>query len=257
DDAGNVRDLNDAAGAAGVKLNLAVDLLVGGRTGIRPGEPALKLAQFMEKLPHVKLAGIQAYVGPAAHIMGFEQRKKGSLEAMAAAVETRRRFERSGIACDWLSGASTGTYNIDSQIDGVTELQPGSFMFMDLDYSRIGGQNGEIYDDFQSALTVLTTVVSKTTTEHAVVDGGLKAFSTDRKFGPKAKGLENVEYSWGGDEHGKLDLRQAESEVKLGDRIEFFVPHCDPTVNLYDHMFCLRGEKVEAVWQIAARGKSQ
>ncbi len=253
----NVRDLNDAAGAAGVKLNVAVDLFVGNRTGVAPGEPALKLAQLIDSLPHVRLAGLQAYAGHASHTEGFENRKEKSRQAMAPAVETRRLLEKHGLACSWLSGGSTGTYNIDSDIDGITELQPGSFMFMDLDYNRIGGRDGAVYRDFANSLTVLTTVISRPSKTMAIVDGGLKAFSTDRKFGPRAKDLEGIEYTWGGDEHGKLDLTHAARELKLGDRVEFIVPHCDPTVNLYDRLFCLRGDRVEAVWKIAARGMSQ
>jgi D-serine deaminase-like pyridoxal phosphate-dependent protein len=261
DDPGNVRDLNDAATAFGgrppVRLNLAIDLLLG-RTGIEMGEPALTLAQLIASLPHVRLAGLQSYDGGASHTTGFEKRKARSLESMGRAVDTRRLIERSGIECAMLSGGSTGTYNIDAYIDGVTELQPGSFMFMDLDYNRIGGQDGPVYQDFQNALTVLTTVVSHRPGV-AIVDGGIKAFSTDRPFTPKAKdpALVDVPFAWGGDEHGRLDLTTAQREVRLGDRLEFVVPHCDPSVNLYDAMYGLRGDRVEAVWQIAARGMSQ
>ncbi|MBA2604666.1 MAG: DSD1 family PLP-dependent enzyme [Acidobacteria bacterium] len=261
DHAENVRDLNAAAAAHGgrrpLRLNLAVDLLIG-RTGIEMGQPALELAQLIDALPNVRLAGLQAYDGGASHTTGFEQRKARSTESMSRAAETRRLIERSGIECPLLSGGSTGTYNIDVEVDGVTELQPGSFVFMDLDYNRIGGQDGPVYDDFRSALTVLTTVVSHRPGV-AIVDGGFKAFSTDRPFTPRATdpALAEVPYAWGGDEHGRLDLSAAEREVKLGDRIEFLVPHCDPSVNLYDAMYCLRGDRVEAVWRIAARGMSQ
>jgi D-serine deaminase-like pyridoxal phosphate-dependent protein len=257
DDPQNVRDLNDAAGVAGIKLSLAVDLMVGNRTGVPTGEQALKLAQLIDSLPNVRLKGMQSYVGFAAHVNGFEARKKRSMEAMGPAVETRRMVEKSGVQCGWLSGASTGTYNIDCDIDGVTELQPGSFIFMDMDYNRIGGKDGPEYHDFQNSLTVLTTVVSAPEKNRVVVDGGLKAFSTDRKFGPIAKDVEGLGYSWGGDEHGQLDLSDVSEEIKLGDKVEFIVPHCDPTVNLYDQIFCLRGDNVESVWQIAARGRSQ
>jgi D-serine deaminase-like pyridoxal phosphate-dependent protein len=138
----------------------------------------------------------------------------------------------------------------------VTELQPGSFMFMDTDYNRIGGQDGPVYRDFANALTVVTTVVSRRPNV-AIVDGGYKAFSTDRPFTPEVKGLPGVTYTWAGDEHGRLDLTNAPADVKLGDRIEFVVPHCDPSVNLYDRFYCLRGDRVEAIWPIAARGMSQ
>jgi D-serine deaminase-like pyridoxal phosphate-dependent protein len=257
DDAQNVRDLNDAAGAARIKLNLAVDLLVGGRTGIAPGELALKLAQLIASQPNLNLAGIQAYAGHASHVNGFAERRRVSQEAMAPAVTMRRLFEKSGLACPLLTGGSTGTYNIDSDIDGITELQPGSFMFMDVDYIRIGGQEGPVYSDFNAALTVLTTVVSKPADNVAIVDGGFKAFATDRKFMPEAKSIQGITYSWGGDEHGRLTLADTSRPVNLGERVEFLVPHCDPTVNLYDRIYCLRGDDVEAVWPIAARGMSQ
>jgi len=257
DDAQNVCDLNDAAGAADTRLNLAIDLFVGTRTGIEPGDRAIGLAQLIESLPNVKFAGIQAYAGQASHTIGFAERCQHSRTAMAPAVETRRALEGKGIACPLLTGGSTGTYNIDSEIDGITELQPGSFMFMDVDYNRIGGQDGPVYRDFKNALSVITTVVSKPCATSAVVDGGFKAFATDRPFVPEAKSISGIVYNWGGDEHGILNLAQASAAVNLGDRLEFIIPHCDPSVNLYDKMYCLRGDNLKAIWSIAARGMSQ
>jgi D-serine deaminase-like pyridoxal phosphate-dependent protein len=257
DNAQNITDLNDAAAVGKGKLNLALDLYVGNRTGIAPGPRAVALAQQIASLKNVTFAGIQAYAGHASHKSGFEERSKLSREVMGAAVETRQAIERGGISCPLLSGGSTGTYNIDSEIDGVTELQPGSFLFMDIDYSRIGGQDGPEYRDFRYSLSVLTTVVSKPSDSEAVVDGGLKAFSTDRPFMPEARGIEGLVYSWGGDEHGKINLAKASRDLRVGDRVEFIVPHCDPTVNLYDRVYGVRGEKVECVWPIAARGMSQ
>jgi D-serine deaminase-like pyridoxal phosphate-dependent protein len=258
DNAQNVRDLNDAAGVAHIKMNVAVDLFIAGRTGITPGEPALGLAQIISTLPNLKLIGIQSYAGHASHVIGWEERRKVSQTAMGRAVDTARLFAKSGIECPLLTGGSTGTYNIDSDIKGITELQPGSFMFMDVDYGRIGGKDGApAYQDFRNSLSVLTTVVSKPSDNLAIVDGGYKAFSTDKPFTPEAKGIAGIGYSWGGDEHGKLDLAKASAPVNVGNRVEFIIPHCDPSVNLYDRMYCLRGDNVEAVWKIAARGMSQ
>ncbi|MGH7248846.1 MAG: alanine racemase, partial [Pseudomonadota bacterium] len=221
DDAQNVQDLNDAAEAAQQTLNLAIDLWVGERTGIPAGEPALALARQIVRLPHVRLAGLQAYAGQASHVIGWEARRKVSVEAMTRAVETRGLLERSGLECPLVTGGSTGTYNIDSAIDGVTELQPGSFLFMDLDYRRIGGQDGNgVYQDFRTSLSVVTTVVSKPSRELAIVDGGFKAFSTDKPFPPEAKTIPGLAYTWGGDEHGKLNLTMASAPVRVGDRIE-------------------------------------
>jgi len=128
---------------------------------------------------------------------------------------------------------------------------------MDLDYRRIGSPRGAAYDDFEMALTVLTTVVSVPSGEMAMIDAGLKSFSTDKPFVPEAIEWPGVEYSWAGDEHGRLTLKEPGRLPNLGDRIEFFPPHCDPTINLYDRVYAMRGDKVEAVWEIAGRGKSQ
>jgi len=257
DNTQNVRDLNDAAHEARIRLNLAIDLLVCNRTGVQPGLPALGLAQAIEAMPFVKLAGIQAYAGHATQVAGWEERRRVSLEAMAEAVETRRLLESKGIEVPLLTGGSSATYNIDSEIEGMTELQPGSFIFMDLAYNSIGGKDGPVYRDFHNSLTVLTTVISRPLRELAVVDGGFKAFSTDQPFMPAAKHIEGIKYSWGGDEHGMLDLTHASRMVNVGDHLEFIIPHCDPSVNLYDRIFCVRGDDVETIWKIAARGMSQ
>jgi len=258
DNAQNTTDLNEAARAAGKKINVAVDLAVAGRTGITPGEPAAGLVEHIVKQPNLKFKGIQAYAGHCAHILGFENRKKGSEEAMGKAVETRRILEKKGIECSWLSGGSTGTYNIDSHIDGITEIQPGSFLFMDIDYNRIGSKDGgEFYGDFKNSLTVLATAYSKPSDDFVILDAGLKAFSTDKPFPPEARALKGTKFSFGGDEHGKLDLRGAAKKVNLGDRVELVIPHCDPSVNLYDKMIAVRGQQVEAIWAVDARGKVQ
>lgn len=256
DDAENARRLNEAASAAGLTLHVAIDLFVGNRTGVAPLAPAVALGEVIDGLSNLRLAGIQAYAGQASHTVGFENRKLVSIEAMTPAVETRRMLERKGIPCPLLSGGSTGTYNIDAAIDGITELQPGSFLFMDLDYSRIGGQSGEIYDDFRNALFVIATVVSRPKADLAVVDAGYKAFSTDRPFPPRWRGGAEYPYGFAGDEHGRIALKDGQSP-RTGDRLEFIIPHCDPTVNLYDRIYAVRGEQVEAVWPVAARGCSQ
>lgn len=253
DDADNARQLSEAA--RGLKLNLAIDLWVGKRTGIAPGAPAAALAEALAKLPNVRFQGLQAYCGYASHVNGFERRKQSSQEAMALAVDTRRQIEARGIASPWLSGGSTGTYNIDSTIDGVSEIQPGSFLFMDIDYRKIGGESGDVYDDFRASLFVICTVVSRPQPRVAIVDGGYKAFATDRGYGPEARDRPDLAYRFAGDEHGAVEM--SGNELKLGDRVEFFVPHCDPTVNLYDRMYAVRGGNVVAEWPITARGRSQ
>jgi D-serine deaminase-like pyridoxal phosphate-dependent protein len=253
----NVRDINDAAGArgGGEPIKLAVDLFFG-RTGIQPGQPAVELAQLIDSLPHVTFAGLQSYDGAAAHTTPFDARSARTASTMAKAIETKAMLDRAGIACPMVTAGSTGTYRFDADNPGITELQPGSFVFMDMEYGTIGGPDGTEYRDFKNALTVVTTVVSRSP-GIAIVDGGYKAFATDRPFTPRAIGMDGAVYHWAGDEHGRLDMSQASRDLAVGDRVEFIPPHVDPTVNLYDSIFALRGERVEAIWPIAARGKSQ
>jgi len=188
---------------------------------------------------------------------GFEARRARTTATMAQAIESRRLIETDGIPCPMVAAGSTGTYRFDADMDGITELQPGSYIFMDADYARIGGPEGaETYDDFLTALTVVTTVVSVLGDE-AIVDGGYKAFASDRPHAPAPLGMPGLTYAWAGDEHGRLDMRAASRRLKVGDRVEFRAPHCDPTVNLYDEIYVLRGDRVEGSWAIAARGKSQ
>jgi D-serine deaminase-like pyridoxal phosphate-dependent protein len=254
DDEQNVRQIDDAA-AGGPPIALLIDLYFG-RTGIEPGEPALRLARLIDSLPNVELAGLQSYDGQAAHTTPFAARGARTAANMAKAAATRKMIEEFDIPCSIVTGGSTGTYRFDSDNPAMTELQPGSFIFMDLDYGKIGGPDSEQYRDFKNALTVVTTVVS-TPPGFAIVDGGYKAFSTDRPFTPQPIDLPGVEYGWAGDEHGRLDVSKGGRRLKVGERIEFIPPHCDPTVNLYDCIYALRGDRIEAVWAIAARGKSQ
>lgn len=253
----HVRELSDAAVSAKVTLNILIDVDVGDRrTGIAPGDEAVALAEQIAKLPNLKLMGLHSYSGTSSHVEGFQARKAHSQSTMQRPLETFFRLKKAGLPLEIMSGGSTGTYNIDSQIEGITELQAGSYVFMDLDYRRIGGASGPTYEDFAPSLSVLSAVFSRVSADRAIVDAGLKAFSTDRDFGPEIKGVTGVTYKFQGDEHGGLTLSDPSREIRLGDRLEFFIPHCDPTVNLYDRLFCMRGNRVEEVWPISARGHS-
>jgi D-serine deaminase-like pyridoxal phosphate-dependent protein len=246
--------LAEAARAAKVVVDVLIDVDVGDRrTGILPGQPALRLAQQVARERSLRLRGVQAYAGHASHAVGFANRSKVSRAAMGQAVETRDLMVKAGLEVPILSGGSTGTYNIDSAIRGVTELQVGSYVFMDVDYRRIGGRDGAVYTDFRPSLTVLTTVVSATHPDRVSVDAGTKAFSTDAPHRPEARGWEGLTYARAGDEFGTVTAAKGAKLPRLGERLEFIVPHCDPTVNLYDRLYALRGERVEAVWPITAR----
>lgn len=246
--------LTEAAEVSRVTVDVVVDVDVGDRrTGVLPGEPALELARQITKRKSLRLRGIQAYSGRSSHTKGFEARQKVSQEALAKALETRDLFTKAGLDVTIISGGSTGTYNIDTTTKGVTELQVGSYIFMDVEYRAIGGRHGQVYTDFQPSLTVLTTVVNATHADRVSLDAGTKAFATDVPYKPEAIGWPGLSYSRGGDEFGILTAESGAKLPKLGDRLEFLVPHCDPTVNLYDRIYALRGDKVEAVWPVTAR----
>jgi D-serine deaminase-like pyridoxal phosphate-dependent protein len=250
--------LTQAVEAARVNLDVLVDVDVGDqRTGILPGQPAVELAQQIARCKNLRVQGVQAYSGRSSHTVGFENRLKTSKEAMAKAVETRDLLKKAGFDAKILSGGSTGTYNIDSTIEGVTELQVGSYVFMDVDYRRIGGRDGNaVYTDFQPSLTVLTNVVSATHANRVTVDAGTKALDTTTQSQPQAKNWPGLVYGRGGDEFGAITSESGGKLPAIGERIEFIVPHCDPSVNLYDRIYACRGDKVEAIWPIAARRES-
>jgi D-serine deaminase-like pyridoxal phosphate-dependent protein len=253
----NVDALGRAMSARGLTLDVMVDIDVGGRrTGAQPGEPALALARAIAKHKSLRLRGLQGYAGHCAHVMGWAARREASLKAMAPLMDTRRLFEASGFPVEIVAGGSTGTHDIDVELDGLTELQSGSYCVMDLDYRQIGGRSGALLTDFEMALTVIATVVSVPTADRAMVDAGLKAFSTDKPFPPEPVERPGITYGFAGDEHGRLTITDASRAPKLGERIEFFPPHCDPTINLYDRIHIVRGQAVESVWEISARGRS-
>jgi D-serine deaminase-like pyridoxal phosphate-dependent protein len=247
--------LAEAACAAGVVVDVLVDLDVGDhRFGMTPGSPARDLARTIARYSSLRIRGVQAYAGLASHVNGFAARKAVSRAAMLQAVEMRDLLSKDGHDAAFVSGGSTGTYNIDSELPGGIELQVGSYVFMDVGYRAIGGKgNDAVYTDFRPSLTVLTTVVSTTLADRVSVDAGTKSFATDSGNLPAAKGWDGLKYRFFGDEFGLLTAAEGATLPRIGDRLEFYVPHCDPTVNLYDRLYALRGEQVEAVWPIVAR----
>ena len=250
-----VERLAEAASAANVCVDVLVDLDVGDhRFGIGPGAPAFELARRIGERRSLRIRGVQAYLGLAAHVVGFEARRACSIGALARAVETRDELARRGFDAAFLSCASTGTYNVDSELPGEVELQSGSYAFMDLEYRAIGGRSdAAIFDDFRPSLTVLATVVNDNHPGRVTVDAGVKAFATDAAVLPRAKGSPDLIYQFHGDEFGRVSSATGGPLPRVGERIEFFVPHCDPTVNLYDRIHAVRAGRLEETWKIVAR----
>jgi 3-hydroxy-D-aspartate aldolase len=233
-----------AAASANKNLDVLVDFDVGDhRTGARSTEQVLEIAARVQHAPHLRLRGMQAYSVAGSHAGGWEERKRISMEVFERAVEAREAMGRRGFSTEILTGGSTGSWDIDTEIPELTELQAGSYVFMDMAYRAEGL-------DFQHALTVLATVVSANHENFVTVDAGFKAFSTDRSYGPEAVDLPGSKHRWGGDEFSYIDVADCARKPKLGDKLEFLPPHIDPTVNLYDRIYVCRSEDVEMVWPV-------
>lgn len=254
----NAQDLSDAAQEAGIVADVVVDVDPGmQRTGIAAGEPALELARKVDSLPGLRLRGMLAYDGASQHVKGFEERRARTIEHMAGPVATCAMLKKAGLNTEIFSGGGTGTYNIDHEHDGVTDLQCGSYLFMDAQYLAIGDSKGhDVYEDFQPSLTVVTTVLNANFEGRATADAGAKAMSINEPD-PIVVGEHGISYRARSDEFGSIRYDDPSRIYKAGDRLELIVPHCDPVVNLYDQLYAIRGDVVEAVWAIDARGKSQ
>jgi len=253
----NAQDLSDAAKEAGLVADVVIDVAVGTRSGVPADERALALAQLVDKLPNLKLRGMISYDGGAQHIKGFKNRLDQTLNRFAPSLETYERMKKTGLNTEIFSGGGTGTYNILPKVKGVTDVQVGSYIFMDCQYLEIGGEsNEEVYTDFAPSLTVVTTVLNTYFPNSITTDAGAKALTLN-KPGPWVVGEKSFTYNAGSDEFGVIRYETAQRSYKVGDKMELIVPHCDPVVNEYDQMYAIRGDKVEAVWPIAARGHSQ
>ena len=258
DTEGNARELNDAAREAGIIADVTVDVDPGGhRSGIPPGEPALALAQLVDNLSNLRLRGMLCYDGGAQHVSGFAARRTQAIERMSPAAETFSMMQQSGLNVEIFSGGGTGTYNIDHATPGFTDIQSGSYVFMDASYLGIGGQdNDEVYSDFKPSLTILTTVLNAQYEGRATTDAGAKSCTINRPWSIVV-GETGMSYTSGSDEYGTIRYENPSRVYQAGDRLELIISHCDPVVNLYDKMYAIRNNRVEAVWRIAGRGKNQ
>ncbi|MEX1153296.1 DSD1 family PLP-dependent enzyme [Parvibaculum sp.] len=252
----NVRALAAAAAEAGHPLKILIDLDVGlHRTGIRPGEDALALAELVDAADKLELKGLQAYAGHLMHIHDFVERREKSLAAMQVLGDMRDTLKAKGLPCDIVSGGGTGTYNIDPEASVLTELQGGSYIFMDKQYNDVALGNGASFP-FETSLSVQMTVVSANTKNLATTDAGFKSFSTDADPPVLLSGApEGAGYFFFGDEQGGILLPDG-AKLEIGSTLTAMTPHCDPTVNLYDAYHVVRGDTLVDIWPIEARGRS-
>ncbi|MDO8251617.1 MAG: DSD1 family PLP-dependent enzyme [Rhodoferax sp.] len=246
-----VQALAAAAQAHAVTLDVYIEVNVGAnRCGVAPGEEAVRLAKQIAASAPLRFAGLQCYHGPAQHLRAPQDRAAAIGSAVEAARMTRQAIEACGIAVERVTGAGTGSFVHERDSGVFNEIQAGSYVFMDRDYgdNRLG--EGDIA--FEHALFVRTSVMSRTTATHAVVDAGLKASSVDSGL-PTVWQRPDLRYVKAADEHGVLSTADA-AALSLGDQLMLVPGHCDPTVYLYDELICVRGGRVEALWPIAARG---
>ncbi len=250
DDPITVDLLDEAAAASKVRLNLLVDLNAGlTRAGHANGAPGLALAQSIDKKKNLKFMGCMGYSGGASHTKGWEQRREKSILDVKPVVDTAMLCRKSGLNVAMITGGSTGTYNIDKEI-GLTELQAGSYVFMDTLYERVGGKsNPTEYTDFKPSMAVMTTVISQNHKGQVTIDAGNKAMlkPTDRVLGRPEVIVENQ-----GAEYGILKWTEGNG-FKLGERVELLCSNLDTSTNVYDRYYVFENEKLVDVWPIMGR----
>ena len=244
--------VEQAAASQSTKLRIAVSVFAGlDRQGIENGQPAVELMQRVCGSKQMKLEGIMAYSGNAAHTHGWEARRQRSAGDLAGLQETLTLAKKAGLPVEIVSGGSTGTYNIDKE-NNLTELEAGSYVFMDTGYFAVGSKDGDsVYKDFGGALTVLTTIDSKRHPGLGTTDYGNKAMvrPTD-----KVKGMPWIQVGTQGAEYGSLKWNDGDRDLKLGERVEIYCSNLDMSTNCFDRYYVARGEQIVDVWPIMGRG---
>lgn len=248
DDQANVRELSAGMVAAGATLRVLVEVNVGmNRCGVEPGETAVALARKVADSPGLVFAGLQGYEGFCQRITDPTEKEATTRKAMDGLIRSREMIEAAGLQVGIVTGAGTGTHAITSAVQGMTEIQPGSYATMDADYRNLGA-------DFGCALTLLATVISRPAPDRAITDAGLKAMTDDHGV-PELVGVTGARLERLSEEHGKIALSDPSVALRPGDRVEFIPSHGCTTFNLHDTLYGMRNGVVEVAWPIAGRGR--
>ncbi len=255
DDPAHAKELGEAAAGAGQTLRLLIVVDVGGhRFGATSTEGVLEIAKLVAASPALRLEGVQGYAGHLQHIADYETRRSQSRTAILPLRQARDALREAGFPCPIVTGAGTGTHDFDHETGLFTDLQVGSYMFMDADYDAVQ-LTADGCRRFRNALFVATRVVSARHPGFVTTDAGSKSFAVD---GPKpfvfSGAPEGSTYAMSGDQFGRLTVPEGVAAPGLGTLVACVVPHCDPTVNLYDVYTCVRGDRVEALWPVDGRG---
>ena len=246
DDERGIAAIEQAAEAAGLRMTVLVEIDVGsGRCGVEPGPPAVALAERIAASPHLIFGGLQAYHGSAQHRRTPEERQAAIAHAADGTRRTVEQCRQRGLECAIVGGAGSGTFALEAASGVWTEIQAGSYAFMDADYAR-----NQDPPPFRHALFVLAQVMSAPRGGVAVLDAGHKAVPTDSGF-PLVHGFPGATYVGASDEHGTL---KGEGLPELGQKVRLVPGHCDPTVDRYDWYVGVRKGRVECLWPVAARG---
>jgi D-serine deaminase-like pyridoxal phosphate-dependent protein len=250
DSVDNIRMLSQHAAAGGVTLGVLVEVDVGmARCGVTPGEAALDLARLITASPGLRFAGLQGYEGHCVDLRNEAERFDKTRAALKALVATRRMIESAGIAVGIVSGGGTGTYTVTGDYEGVDEVQAGSYATMDWWY-------GDIRPEFQQAMSILATVISRTQPGFIVIDVGRKGIGGE--WGPpRIKNLPGAEVAgFTSEEHVKISVPPG-TGIRVGDRIEIIPSHGCTTSNLYSEFVVHENGAVIGRWPIEGRGKLQ
>ena len=261
EDVENVRAISAAAEAAGARVNVAMEIYMG-RCGVEDGRPAVELARQIARLPGVRFGGIWSHDLSTPDVVDFAERKAKHEAALGRVISTKHLIEGEGIDVEIVSCGYSATWNITPDFSPeITDVQVGSYVLMDWPYQQMEGM-----EQFRCALSVLTTVISKNAGKGnrrnvIITDCGIKSIATEHTADyrvttfPRVKDLPGAEVIVHSEEHALIQLdEETFQRVELGDKLELMPPHCCSTCNLHDRFHALRGDQVEAVWPIAARG---
>ncbi|MGA2664984.1 MAG: DSD1 family PLP-dependent enzyme [Nitrososphaerales archaeon] len=248
DDAANAEEVSREALRQGSRVGAVIEVDLGmNRAGVQPGMPALALARRIRDLPGLEFRGVMGYEGHLQKVERVGERTEAVGRCLAQLASTARLLKEEGMECEIVSAGGTNSYAGTARAEGVTEIQAGSYVFMDVMHDIEGV-------DFEHSFTVLSTVTSRPARERAIIDAGVKCFS-EMKTMPRstAPGIEVTALS---EEHGSLALREG-VDPRIGDTLSFYPYYAPTTVNLFDRFYCGRKDRVEIQWEILARGKSQ
>lgn len=250
----HVSALEAAAANSSVRLRVFVEIDVGqNRCGIQAGERAALLARRIAQSQHLTFGGLQAYHGSAQHRRTPQERAAAIDGAASAIRRTLDVLTRYGLPCPVVTGGGTGTFEYEIASGVYTEIQPGSYCFMDADYARNLDETGQPASIFRQSLFVLSTVMSAPRAGTAVLDAGHKAVTIDSGL-PLVWERPELSYVDASDEHGTLSYASGARAPQLGEKLRLVPGHCDPTVDRFDWYVGVRNGRVESLWPISARG---